>query len=353
MHRQEHNQEPEQKMALPLDPTISLFEELLLDLIRIPSETGNEQAVALALESFLRARFPDAEVTRQYVSEDRWNLIMEKGAPQVTLTTHIDVVPGGPSAQITPTAIIGRGACDAKGQVVTQLWGLSLAIAQGVQSYRCAFVVGEEVDAVGARALMELPITPYLINGEPTENHFVSRSWGAFEIELSSVGTSAHSSLGTADSAIHKLVSELSRLLANQPDGISLNIGTIRGGLASNIQAPSASCDICARIHADGSVLEAFLNQTLTESTWRAKSEPIAGVELFVPPSERHKAIEVKFASDCSVYATRYPHVMLCGPGTIRDAHTETESISREALREGAQQIARVLIGLETAENSQ
>ncbi len=323
------------------------FEALLLDLISIPSVTGNEMGVALVLEDYLKKEFPDASITRQPVASERWNLIMEKGNPQVTLTTHIDVVPGGPTASITPTSIIGRGACDAKGQVVAQLWGLQMALSHGIQGYRCAFVVGEETDAIGARALLELPTTPYLINGEPTENHFVRRSWGAFEIELSTNGTSAHSSLGTADSAIHKLVRELAIIIQNQPDDISINVGTIHGGLAPNIQAPFASCDVCARIRENSDVVRTFLDDALVETTWRAKSKPTDGLALYVPPHEQESAIEVKFASDCSVYASRYQNVMLFGPGSIKDAHTDTESISRVALREGAERIARVLFNLE------
>ena len=54
----------------------------------------------------------------------------------------------------------------------------------------------------------------------------------------------------------------------------------------------------------------------------------------------------MKFASDCSIYARKYDNVMLFGPGVIQDAHTDDESISREALREASEVISRLLLDI-------
>jgi acetylornithine deacetylase len=322
------------------------WEATLLRLLAIPSVTGNEQGVATALESELRRAFPKAQVSRQDVGEGRWNVLMTRGDPKITLTTHIDTVPGGPRPSLSPTHIFGRGACDAKGQVIAQLWGLEQAVAAGLTDYRCAFVVGEETDARGARALLELPPTPYLLNGEPTENRFVRHGWGVHEVEITAEGISAHSSLGTKHSAIHALVQDLEALLRNEPEGIELNIGTITGGLAPNVQAPSASCVICARFRGDPADFEAFLDAHVTRSTWRPRFPGTGGVELFVPALQEGPDIEVKFASDCSVYANRYEAIMLFGPGRIQDAHTDNESIERASLREAAGIIGNLLLEL-------
>jgi acetylornithine deacetylase len=323
--------------------TLSYWECALLRLLSTPSVTGHEQGVALVLEDLLKARFEGAHVFRQDVGGGRWNIIMERGAPKITVTTHIDTVPGGPTPSFSATEICGRGACDAKGQVIAQLWGLERAIAAGLQAYRCAFVVGEELDAIGARALLDLPSTEYLLNGEPTENRFVRRGWGVHEVEVSAEGISAHSSLGTAHSAVHILVQELSDLLRHQSEDISVNIGTIVGGVAPNIQAPSASCILCARVRQEPDDFEALLNRQLVQCSWKARFPGTRGVELFVPALYTGPDIEVKFASDCSVYTNRYDAVMLFGPGRIEDAHTENESISRLALRDAAHIIGDLL----------
>ena len=72
------------------------WEEVLIDLMRTPSVTGQEREVALLLEQHLKNNFPEAQVFRQHISDGRWNVIMEQGTPRLTLTSHLDVVPGGP-----------------------------------------------------------------------------------------------------------------------------------------------------------------------------------------------------------------------------------------------------------------
>jgi acetylornithine deacetylase/succinyl-diaminopimelate desuccinylase-like protein len=160
-------------------------------------------------------------------------------------------------------------------------------------------------------------------------------------------GESAHSSLGTENSAIHKLIEEVHRLLVSQPAGISFNVGMIRGGLAANIQAPFAACDVCVRIRDSSEQLEQFLRDTLQEATWTLKSPLTHGIDLYVPEGFDDQSIEVRFASDCSLYVGSYERVMLFGPGSIRDAHTEHENLSRADLRNAAERICEVVCMLE------
>lgn len=328
-------------------PPLNHWEMLLMDLMSISSVTGNERGVALALESHLKRNFPDAKVYRQAVSDNRWNVIMEQGAPTLTLSTHIDTVPGGPAPSFDRDNLYGRGACDAKGQIVAQLWGLHQAIQSGVENFRCGYVVGEETDSIGARSLISMTPTSYILNGEPTQNKFVSRSWGGVDIEITARGTNAHSSLGTTDSAIHKLLDDLYSLRQAVPENIDLNIGAIQGGTASNVQAGHARCDICARVRGGTEELEALLSSTIKLSQWRQKSPPMVGLSLFVPSDYQAESLEVKFASDCSFYAQGYTHVMLFGPGTIAAAHTDNESISRAELAKGATIIDHVIRSIE------
>ncbi len=345
MYQQRHTCTPGERLEIR-NPTH--WEEVLLDLTRIPSVTGNEREVATVLESHLAKNFPDAQLTRQYISDDRWNVIMEKGNPRLTLTSHIDVVPGGPRTSYTAERLFGRGVCDAKGQIVAQLWGLHNAVEEGITDYRCAYVIGEETDAVGARAFMALPKTEYILNGEPTKNRFVSRSWGALEVEVIATGKEAHSSLGTHDSAIHKLMEDLCYLRGDLPAGIDMNVGVIRGGTASNIQAGAASSDLCIRIRGDVAPARELLGRCLRHTQWREKSPPTEGLSLYVPDFVPECDVEVRFASDCSVYAEGYDKVMLFGPGDIANAHTEGEYIERRELRSAALLIAKLVVSIES-----
>lgn len=345
MHQHAQTQRAEHRTEI-LQPCH--WEEVLLDLTRTASVTGQERAVALVLESHLAKNFPDARITRQYITDDRWNVIMEKGNPRLTLTSHLDVVPGGPETSYSRDRLYGRGACDAKGQIVAQLWGLHNAIEEGVSNYRCAYVVGEETDAVGARAFMNLPKTEYILNGEPTSNRFISRSWGALEVEVSAKGKEAHSALGTHDSGIHKLIEDLYHLRRAAPAGVDLNVGVIRGGTASNIQAGAASCDLCIRVREDAAPAREFLRKFLHNTEWREKSPPTEGLSLFVPDFAPERGVEVRFASDCSIYARGYDKVMLFGPGDIANAHTEGEYIDRKELELASLMITQLIVNLES-----
>jgi acetylornithine deacetylase len=322
-----------------LDP----WEQVLLKLLNTPSPSGAEREVAVVLEQELRSAFPESRVYRQPLADGRWNVVLERGNPRITLTTHLDVVPGGPVAGSTSEYIFGRGACDAKGQIVAQLWGVDLAMRQGVRDVRCAYVVGEEDDGAGARAFLDVPPTPLLLNGEPTQNRFVSYGWGIAEIEVRSTGTSAHSALGTPDSAIHKLLIDLGGALRAQPSEVLMNIGVISGGTVSNVQAAAARAEVCARFRGAVESFASFLDQQLRHTQWRWRAPAMPGVQLYVPAAYRDQAIEVKFYSDCAAYVTAYERVMMVGPGRIEDAHTDTECVGRRELRAAAALIAEVI----------
>lgn len=331
----------------PVCGPLQTWEDALFRLMEIPSVSGSESAVAIALEEIMSNQFPGAAVFRQHVGPDRWNVIMQKGNPLITLTSHIDVVPGGPAPSYDDDRIWGRGACDAKGQIASQLWGLQRSIQEGLSDYRCAYVVGEETDTEGARKFLELPTTKYILNGEPTKNQFVRRSWGAVQIQIEAFGKGSHSSFGTADSAIHKLLQDLHSLTTDLPAGLDINIGTIRGGTASNVQAAHVVCEACARIRGGEEPLLELLQNNLKSSSWSHRAPASPGLELFVPDFAPERDIEVRFASDASIYKRIYENVLLFGPGDIGLAHTEHESISREELKLASLMISHLLNNLE------
>lgn len=318
--------------------------ETLENFIRVPSTTGQEHDAALFLHSILQAHFPNAETTLIVVDGQRCNVRCLKGSPALTLTSHFDTVPGDVAVQRDDYRIVGRGACDAKGQIIAQLWGLSLAVEQGLSDYCCHFVVGEETDGIGARALLKNnPSTPYLLNGEPTGNRFVSKCWGAADLVLRATGTARHSSLGTEHSAIHALVRDLQRLIAADIPTVSINVGRINGGTAPNVQAENASAALCVRMSDDAESALEIVRTIVRECEVVLPAAPLVPISLFVPGREAAHAIETKFSSDCSVYADAFEKVMLFGPGDIQYAHTSYEFISVEELQAASKQIAHLL----------
>lgn len=320
------------------------WSEALESFVRIPSTTGQERQAAHFLQTLLKERFSDAETTLIPVEGNRCNVRCVKGSPSLTLTSHFDTVPGEVPIQRDDYRVVGRGACDAKGQIIAQLWGLSLAVEQGLSDYCCHFVVGEETDGAGARTLLSHnPRTPYILNGEPTRNKFVSKCWGAADIVLRATGTARHSSLGTENSAIHALVRDLQRLMLVDAPTVSINVGKIHGGTAANVQAENASAVLCVRMSDNADSALEVLHRTIKECELTVPSAPLLPITLFVPATETSSAIEVKFSSDCSVYAQAFDKVMLFGPGDIQYAHTSYEFISLDELQAAATRIAALL----------
>ena len=95
----------------------------------------------------------------------------------------------------------------------------------------------------------------FLINGEPTDNRLALASKGTLRAEIRAHGTMAHSAYPElGDSAVHKLVQALNRLLdLDLPvvEGVgpsTLNIGLIEGGRAPNVIADSAMAHVLVRL---------------------------------------------------------------------------------------------------------
>jgi aspartokinase/homoserine dehydrogenase 1 len=87
--------------------------DLATEMIAIPSLSGHEHAVCDFVMDLLSAR--GWEVRTQPVTAGRLNLWATRGGGEVTLTTHLDTVPGFFPPRIEDGKLYGRGSCDAKG----------------------------------------------------------------------------------------------------------------------------------------------------------------------------------------------------------------------------------------------
>jgi acetylornithine deacetylase len=155
---------------------------LLLDLIRIPSTAGNEgPAAQLVLDRCHRLGVQAEQVPvpadikqdpdytfadQELIYAGRANILARRrgsgGGRSLILQSHLDVVPAQDWAQafdavVDGDLVIGRGACDAKGQVVAILLALQALDDVGVRlrgEVQAQFVIEEEVGGNGALALI-------------------------------------------------------------------------------------------------------------------------------------------------------------------------------------------------------
>lgn len=303
---------------------------LTRELVDIDSTTGREGACAALLASRLRER--GWSVHEQRVSEGRGNVIATRGPrPVLAFSTHFDCVPPFFPSRVEGDRLYGRGTCDAKGILASQWVAAERLVAAGRDDIALVFVVGEERGSDGALTANREPLpTRFLVNGEPTESRLGSATRGVWRIRLRASGRAVHSShphLG--ESAIEKLIDALVllRAIGLPADPLlgvtSYTVGVIQGGVAPNVVPPHASCEVMFRTVGPASEIGARLGAI----------ESLVEIEhvLEVPPVRLH--IVEGFATEVFAYTTDVPLLdgfgvpLLYGPGSILDAHTDTENV--------------------------
>lgn len=338
----------------PLDPL-----DLTRRLVDIESITYNEAAVGAYLDRLLRERGFAVERTAvpqppnsRYTGE-RFNVYAGDGQrPDVVLSTHMDTVPPFLPSSEDDLYLYGRGSCDAKGIIAAQV-AAAERLREAGAAVGLLFVVGEERDSAGARmANLHPKGSRFLINGEPTDNRLALASKGALRAEIEAHGTMAHSAYPElGDSAVHKLVQALDRLLDLElpvVEGVgpsTLNIGVIEGGRAPNVIADAASAQVLVRLVGS------------SEGTRQAIEQAVAGlaeVEFTLEiPFIRMRQVEgletmvAAFTTDIPALSN-WGEPLLLGPGSIHVAHTPFEKIAKQELLEAVDlyyEVARRLVG--------
>lgn len=325
--------------------------ELTKQLMSIPSVTGTEREIAEFLSSHLTSLGYRTE--RQNVSGDRFNVFAFAGEGRVMFCTHIDTVP---PATITiredDDCLYGRGACDTKGIIAAMLEAGERLRKSGVTNFGYMFLVGEETDSVGAKAANGRKWnSEYVIVGEPTENRLARAQKGTLMATLTVSGRACHSGYPEMGvSAIQNLWAVLqdcqSADWGNDPilgQG-TLNVGVFRGGEAANIVPPQASASIMIRTVESTALVEEKMRRIVGN---RATMEVVGASDpLILHVVDGFTTTVVSFGSDA-------PHLgntgkrLLIGPGSILDAHTAGEKISKRALIEGVdlyEQLVRKLL---------
>ena len=329
---------------------------LAKQLIAIPSLTGQEAELA----DFLKDRLIELglDVQEQVVEGRRRNLLALSGpSPRVILCTHLDTVPPFIPPSEDDEYLYGRGACDTKGITAALIQAVSGMSREARAACGLLFLVGEETDSLGAEKANDLSIRPdFIIVGEPTENKLGLGHKGFISFRLAARGKKAHSGYPhLGESAVSKLLDALQRVRALEfgQDRVlgnsTLNIGRVEGGVAANVVPDSAWALIsirCAR--PSGEILDKIRSAAagLVEVEALDVSEP---QELFTVPG---------FETVVLSYSTDIPHLrvfgrpLLFGPGSILDAHTDEERISKSQMREAVglyQKLVAALLALPNA----
>ncbi len=309
------------------------------ELVDIPSVSGEEAAVASRVGSDLeRIGFV---VEYDEVSSGRPNVIarLPGREPDLWFCTHLDTVPPFFPSNETATHIGGRGSCDAKGILAAMFFAARDLVAAGATGIGLVFTVGEEVDSAGAIHLNRRGSRKgHLVCGEPTEGLMALGHKGTLRVKIRTRGKAAHSAYPEiGDSAIHRLLSILEELRglewerSERLGEVTLNIGLISGGVAGNVFAPAAEATVYWRLVGDADPAEERIRARLA-------GDPAADFELVGKNDAVHCRTLPGFSTTAVSYSTDIPFMdawgvpLLIGPGSILDAHTATERVSKSDL---------------------
>jgi len=309
--------------------------ELTKTLISIPSISGDEQRVASFLSEYLAGIGFEVEV--QMAAEGRPNVYARRGDPDVVLSTHTDTVPPYVEFREDDKFLYGRGACDTKGIIASMIKACEGLIEKNVTDFGLLLVVGEEAGSVGAKVANSIPNrVRYLINGEPTESKLALGSKGALRAVLKASGRAAHSAYPEkGESAIEKLLDVLSDLRrvewpTDKTLGSStMNIGMISGGVAANVIPPNADAELMLRVVTSNESLKRIIESVINsrvEVEYSFECDPV-----FTEKLDGFETTVVAFTTDIPAL-TNWGKPLLFGPGSILDAHTAGEKISKREM---------------------
>jgi acetylornithine deacetylase len=314
----------------------------------------------------------------------------------VVLSGHTDVVPvDGQPWSTDPFTVIekggrlyGRGTCDMKGFLACALAAApELAQANLTRPVHLALSYDEEIGCLGAPAMIdvirrEVPAPAFVVVGEPTNMEAVNGHKGIATFQVTVIGREVHSSqphLGvSAVMEAVKLMSSLGvlaeRLQAEAdpaspftPKGPTLTIGIVHGGTAHNILA--RQCEFIFDLRAPGprtpaEILAPFLAEAAElDRTLKARA-PEAGVHVemrtnvppFAPETEgvaeafaRRMTGDngpprvVAFAAEAGQFQQAGFSTVICGPGSIDQAHQPDEYVEVSQLQRGALFMRRLI----------
>ncbi|HET8624335.1 MAG TPA: M20/M25/M40 family metallo-hydrolase [Gemmatimonadales bacterium] len=319
--------------------------ELTRTLVAVESPTGAEGPVVDLVASLLdRAGY---RVTRQPVSPGRHNIYAWREPPTVVFSTHLDCVPPYLPLSEDDEWVHGRGACDAKGLVAAMTAAAERLAERGERRVGLLFVVGEENGSDGAHAAAALePKGRFLVNGEPTENRLCIGQKGSIRFDVLATGRAAHSAYPDEGcSAVEALLDTLERIrrLPLDVDPLlgpsTLNVGTIQGGVAPNVLAPSARAQVLIRTVGSTDALRKQVAATAGPGVRVTVGLEIPAYKGTAP--EGWETTVVSYASDLPFF-TGWGRRFQLGPGTIRVAHTDAERIRKADLHRGVELYVRL-----------
>lgn len=369
-----------------LKPSLSILDSLIA--FDTTSRNSNLELIAW-VEDYL-AQYGISATRVSTADGSKANLYATIGpniAGGIILSGHSDVVPvDGQNWSSDPFTVTeregllhGRGTCDMKGFIALAL-ATAPMLKEGRRPVHLAISYDEEVGCLGAPAMIEeiaatLPKPAMAIIGEPTMMKVVTGHKGICVHEVEVLGHEAHSSLTHLGVSANMVAIELMHDLANlarelwenanpespfTPPHATLTVGKMEGGTAANILARRAHFVFDLRcppdVNPDG-ILKPFKEKAAAIDAQLRKAFPGTSVRVEqlsnAPPLGQSGSAEaeafvrkltgdntpagvVSYAAEAGQFQQAGFPTVICGPGSIEQAHQPNEYISLDQFTRGA-----------------
>jgi len=304
----------------------------------------------------------------------------------IILSGHTDVVPASPKewssdpfvATEKNNKIYGRGACDMKGFIACSLALAPYFASQNLKKpIHFSFTYDEETACQGAPIMIKELKKRNLncsvcIVGEPTNMKAVQAHKGCYEYSTHFTGLAGHGSapdkgvnaVEYATRFINKLLELREELKKRKPKNsvftppyTTLGVGRIKGGLARNVIADKCVVDWELRpvTPEDGvfvnKIIDSYVKEILIPEMKKIYpkadiKKEIIGEIIGFNKEEKSEAINlvcnltgdnsrevVSFGTEAGLFQEIGISTVVCGPGSVEQAHTIDEYVSFEQLK--------------------
>ena len=289
------------------------------------------------------------------------NIYAKRGQPSVLFNVHLDTVPSSSGWKRNPFQLsvenskaYGLGACVIKGAAACLL-----SLAQVLRDQPMALLFSTDEEGANGCCIKEFCKDPELmayeqvVVAEPTQCSAVLAHRGYMSVRGEFVGVAGHSSEPRAlkDNALHKVCGWASGALSLAEveqsvehggyAGICLNVGTVDGGIKSNVIADKASIKWSARLRPMDDVEDWYQRLCAVDSDPSTQwQRPFNGPPL--PASNDHMlhskqfaerfnipvANGVNFWTEASLFSEAGIPALVLGSGNIEQAHCADEWVS-------------------------
>ena len=315
--------------------------------------------------------------------------------PGIVLSGHTDVVPvAGQDWSSDPFRVLrrderlyGRGTADMKSFIAICLaLAPEFAAADLIMPVHFAFSYDEEIGCIGVRRLIHdvtsLPVKPRLcIVGEPTEMQVIVGHKGKKNVRCHVHGKECHSALNDRGVNAVEIAAEMVTFLRRmqrrirqhgpfdhgfEPPHTTVHTGLIKGGTALNIVPAECSFefefrnlpdhdpeDLMAELRGfaqdlvpemlavDGATGIMFDEYNTTVGLLTDDDDEAA--QLARQLSGNNSTAKVSFTTEAGLFNQSGIPTVVCGPGSIAQAHKPDEYIAVDQVRQGEAFVRRLL----------